>query len=242
MMYFGREHYILPFSHDENVHGKATILQKMYGEYEDKFPQGRALYLYMAIHPGKMLDFMGNEFGQLREYDECLAQMQQVNKELKAINQEMEKLMSETIAPEVTKLSEEGVAALQKLQQENTEKLEALGQQYTAKLEELQQSTGVLDELQKHVDEKLSTTEENVHKECVKVYRNVQAVVVEENEKQTEAIAAKVKENLGGTGCLPLRATSRSTRLMRKYRPNATALSKSSSLITDWIPQSNLKR
>ena len=60
---------------------------------------------------------------QLREYDECLAQMQQVNKELKAINQEMEKLMSETIAPEVTKLSEEGVAALQKLQQENTEKL-----------------------------------------------------------------------------------------------------------------------
>ena len=133
---------------------------------------------------------------QLREYDECLAQMQQVNKELKAINQEMEKLMSETIAPEVTKLSEEGVAALQKLQQENTEKLEALGQQYTAKLEELQQSTEVLDELQKHVDEKLSTTEENVHKECVKVYRNVQAV--EENEKQTEAIAAKVKENLGG--------------------------------------------
>ena len=41
-------------------------------------------------------------------------------------------------------------------------------------------------------------SEENVHKECVKVYRNVQAVVVEENEKQTEAIAAKVKENLGG--------------------------------------------
>ena len=57
------EHYILPFSHDENVHGKATIVQKMYGEYEGKFPQARALYLYMAIHPGKMLDFMGNEFG-----------------------------------------------------------------------------------------------------------------------------------------------------------------------------------
>ena len=63
---------------------------------------------------------------QLREYDECLAQMQQVNKELKAINQEMERLMAETIVPEVTKLSEEGVAALQKMQQENTEKLETL--------------------------------------------------------------------------------------------------------------------
>lgn len=136
--------------------------------------------------------------GQLREYDECLAQMQQVNKELKAINHEMEKLMSETIAPEVKKLSEEGVASLQKLQQENADKLAELGQQYIAKLEELQQSTEALDELQKHIDEKLNTTEDNVHKECVKVYRNVQAVVVEENEKQTENIAEKVKESLGG--------------------------------------------
>lgn len=135
---------------------------------------------------------------QLREYDECLAQMQQVNKELKAISQEMERLMAETIVPEVTKLSEEGVAALQKMQQENTEKLETLTQQYAAKLEELQQSTEALDELQKHVDEKLSNTEENVHKECVKVYRNVQAAVVEENEKQTEAVTARVKESLGG--------------------------------------------
>lgn len=135
---------------------------------------------------------------QLREYDECLAQMQQVNKELKAISQEMERLMAETIVPEVTKLSQEGVAALQKMQQENTEKLETLTQQYAAKLEELQQSTEALDELQKHVDEKLSNTEENVHKECVKVYRNVQAAVVEENEKQTEAVTARVKESLGG--------------------------------------------
>ena len=135
---------------------------------------------------------------QLREYDECLAQMQQVNKELKAINHEMEKLMSETIAPEVKKLSEESVAAIEKLQQENTDKLEELGQRYTAKLEELKQSTEALDELQKHLDEKLNATEENVHKECVKVYRNVQAAVVEENEKQTEAIAKKVKSCLGG--------------------------------------------
>ena len=74
MVYFWNEHYILPFSHDENVHGKATILQKMYGDYEMKFPQGRALYLYMAAHPGKMLDFMGNELGQLREYDESREQ------------------------------------------------------------------------------------------------------------------------------------------------------------------------
>ena len=74
LMYAFSENYILPFSHDENVHGKATIVQKMYGEYEGKFPQARALYLYMAIHPGKMLDFMGNEFAQLREFDESREQ------------------------------------------------------------------------------------------------------------------------------------------------------------------------
>lgn len=70
MMYFYNEHYILPLSHDEVVHGKATVTQKMYGDYENKFPQARAMYMYMMIHPGKKLNFMGNEFSQLREWDE----------------------------------------------------------------------------------------------------------------------------------------------------------------------------
>lgn len=70
MMYFYNEKYIMPFSHDEVVHGKATITQKMNGQYEEKFPQARALYLYMMAHPGKKLNFMGNEIGQLREWDE----------------------------------------------------------------------------------------------------------------------------------------------------------------------------
>ncbi len=70
MNYFHQEHYLLPLSHDEVVHGKATIVQKMNGDYEDKFPQARAMYLYMYAHPGAKLNFMGNEFGQLREWDE----------------------------------------------------------------------------------------------------------------------------------------------------------------------------
>ena len=45
MAYFYNELYLLPFSHDENVHGKATVIQKMWGDYEDKFPQARALYM-----------------------------------------------------------------------------------------------------------------------------------------------------------------------------------------------------
>lgn len=70
MAYFYNEQYMLALSHDEVVHGKATILQKMYGELAEKFPQARALYLYMTVHPGKKLNFMGNELGQLREWDE----------------------------------------------------------------------------------------------------------------------------------------------------------------------------
>ncbi len=70
MMYYYDECFLLPFSHDEVVHGKATILQKMNGDYDNKFPQARALYMYMYAHPGKKLNFMGNEIGQLREWDE----------------------------------------------------------------------------------------------------------------------------------------------------------------------------
>lgn len=70
MMYYYHDQFLLPLSHDEVVYGKATILQKMNGHYEKKFPQARILYMYMYAHPGKKLNFMGNEIGQLREWDE----------------------------------------------------------------------------------------------------------------------------------------------------------------------------
>ena len=69
MLYFYNEKFILPLSHDEVVHGKATIAQKMNGQYPEKFPQARVLYMYMIAHPGKKLNFMGSEFAQLREWD-----------------------------------------------------------------------------------------------------------------------------------------------------------------------------
>lgn len=70
MYYFYNERYLLPLSHDEVVHGKRTIVDKIYGTYEEKFAQLRSLYLYMMMHPGKKLNFMGNEIAMFREWDE----------------------------------------------------------------------------------------------------------------------------------------------------------------------------
>lgn len=70
MAYFYSEKFMVEFSHDEVVHGKKTIVDKMWGSYEQKFAQLRTLYLYMFMHPGKKLNFMGNELAHFREWDE----------------------------------------------------------------------------------------------------------------------------------------------------------------------------
>jgi 1,4-alpha-glucan branching enzyme len=70
MHYFYSDNFMLPLSHDEVVHGKGTIVNKMWGNYDEKFALLRNLYTYQWMHPGKKLIFMGNEIASFDEWSE----------------------------------------------------------------------------------------------------------------------------------------------------------------------------
>ncbi len=170
--------------------------------------------------------------GQIREYHDCLAQMQEANQELRAVNDQMGKLVEEEIGPQIRRLVDSGVlklegaqvdtagleqmmqeshaqlrrtmdensARIQKIADESGMQLQKVADESLQKLQEFQQSGQDMDEWKQVLGEKTEGINDYTHRECVKVYRNVQAVVVEAGDKQTEnlnELSKTVKSKLG---------------------------------------------
>jgi hypothetical protein len=158
--------------------------------------------------------------GQIKEYDTCLEQMQKTNSDLQAVNEELSRVVGDKITPEIQKITEEASAKLERLSEESISKLEnakvdtteiqrliddagikirQITDESLAKIREIQAESERTDneELTKTVSEKIDNANDFVHRECVKVYRNVQAVIMEENGKLTEANTEAMKPLMG---------------------------------------------
>lgn len=136
---------------------------------------------------------------QVDRYHECLKQMEQLAGEMAAIEQRVSSVLDGAMSEQLQTLVEQGTGQMSRVAEDSAAKMnqvteaglarmQEVADQSLAKLESYQQEALSMEAVKEVVDVRMNKTEENLHKECVKVYRNMQAVVTEENGKSLEAV------------------------------------------------------
>ena len=154
---------------------------------------------------------------QIVEYNACLSQLQETNNEIKETNERLGKLLNDSIVPQISKLVDESTAKIaqaamdgtnklesakidtaeiERLVQESKDKIQLIAEESLKKIDDIQAvyDEDGNDELKQTLEEKLDGSKDYVHRECVKVYRNVQAVVTEESSKMNEQLENAVQK------------------------------------------------
>lgn len=144
--------------------------------------------------------FAAESAAQLQKIsDEGVAKLENAKVDTTGINQLVEEsrtqiqAISEESQKKLQDFSEESQKKLQDFSEESQKQLQTISEESYQKLQEMQQNQLNMDEIKNGISEQLQESNDNVHRECVKVYRNVQAIVVEESGKQTENVNESVK-------------------------------------------------
>lgn len=148
--------------------------------------------------------FSAESAAQLKKLsDEGVAKLENAKVDTTGINQLVEEsrtqiqTISEESQRKLETISEESRQKLETISEESRQKLQTISEESHQKLQELQQNQLNMDEIKNGISEQLQESNDNVHRECVKVYRNVQAIVVEESGKQKENVNESVKQLKG---------------------------------------------
>lgn len=181
---------------------------KLMDSFVDKLAQRFTAQEMIKANSAAETEEMNRLKVQVDRYHECLKQMEQLTGEMAAIEQRisgvLDNSMSEQLqalversTEQVNQVAEGSVAQVNQVTEAGMARMQELADKSLAKLESYQQEALSTDAIKEVVDIRMDKTDENLHKECVKVYRNIQAVVTEESGKSGEVVQAGLN-NLNG--------------------------------------------
>ncbi len=148
-------------------------------EYQRCLAEAKKVTLELGEAKEQMVGVLKNQLDeQIQECNQCLTEAKKITDELNETKEQLERVLNEQLKPQLTDF----------IQGDMKEQIEKLVAESLAKIQELEATNGDLEELRQLLVENESLSTDNVHKECVKVYRNVQAIVVEESAKLTETM------------------------------------------------------